>query len=584
MEIELPDGTVLDAPDDADVKAVVTGYRRKKLATGNPGEYDPSSQAWKDKYGPLSKGRTEQIPVRGGGMTTQPQDDTFSEGVGSGMLRMTRGLGNLADKGLNKHPLIKAMGGMHLPGYEDKYSDEIIRQQDETDQPLADTGKGTAGQVLGQTAVAYGATAPIGALGAVSKGAGMLPRALGHGLTRAALEGGVTGAGAARVDEQGEGAVKGALLSGAINRIFAGGGRALKGLVKKNEATEALQQLAGQQGEEVFVPISQAAGDQDLITKGARIAYAEGLSLMPGVKGQLTRQSENAAEKVRELAIKEATPEGVHLPDRPGHQVQESLASIRQGFDEAYDDTVKSLDYRIPLDLRSQLYQKIKGSDPNIDAESVDKAMKLTRGLLRRFSNESDTIEGSGILTVRNELRKAAEKAPEYERKGYVAAGEVLDEMIKKRLQVQGLWQKFADLEEPARHMKGLEGAAHSARAAGGRFSPGQLARNAKDATQLDLGQTAGEALKGSPAGTSFAGRSLLGGVGTVAIGAAGGPVAAGTALVGANLLATKTAQKALMGDTAAQRAIIDLLKEHPEMSETIKKALQTAAATSTGE
>ncbi len=580
MEIELPDGTVLDAPDGADIQAVVRGYKRQQLNAKNPAEYDSNSQAWKDKYGPIGEARgTYKAPIRGAGMVEQPLDSSFTEGIGSGMQRMGRGLNNLTFKGLNAHPLIKAMGGIPNP-----VPDQMLTEQDELDQPLTETGKGLAGQVVGQTAVAAGATAPLGGLGAASKATGMLPRALGHNLTRAVVEGGITGAGAAKPGEQGEGAVKGGLLAGAVNRALAGGGRLLSGLVKKNEATEALQQLAGQQGEEVFVPISQAAGSQDLISKGAKIAYGEGLSLIPGVKGQLQRQSETAAEKVRELAIKEATPSGTHLPDRPGQQVQESLASIRQGFDEGYGKTIDTLDFRIPGDLRSQLVMKIKQKNPTIDSESMDKGMKLARGLLRRFSNESNHIEGANIRTVMTELEKAAKKAPEHEAVAYRAALEVVQDMIPNRLRVQGLLDQYADLEEPARHMAGLEKAAHAARAQGGRFTPNQLARNATDATQLDLGQTAGEALKGSPAGTSFAGRSLLGGASTLALGATAGPAAAGATLVGANLLATKTAQKALMGDTAAQKAIVDLLKEHPEMADTVKKALQTAAATSAGE
>lgn len=561
MEIELPDGTVLDAPDDADVQAVVRGYRLSRLKSKNPAEYDSKSSEFQSKYGPVQKG--------------------FREGIGSGMTRMTRGLGNLQNDLYQMHPLTRALG-LEAPGKE-IYSDEAIKQQDETDAPLAGTGKGAAGQVLGQTAVGYAATAPIGGLRGLSSAPSVLARTLAAGTTRAGLEGLIGGAAMADHENQGAGAVKGGATSAALDMAFRGGGRLLSGLVKKNEATEALQQLASQQGEDIFVPISQAADDKGLISRGAKVAYGEGLSLFPGVKGQLTRQAEQAAEKVRELALKEATPSGVKLPGQPGKYVQESMASIRQGFDDAFDETIKTLDYRIPADLRTQLITQIRQNAPNIDSESADKAMKLTRGLLRRFSDGKANIEGSNLLIVREELRKAAEKAPDYERAAYTASSEVVEDLIKKRLQVQGLWDRFADLEEPARHMKGLEGAVHSARAQSGRFTPNQLARNAKDATQLDLGQTAGEALKGSPAGTSFAGRSLLSGAATLG-GLAVEPVSATSLLVGSNLLATKTAQKALMGDTAAQRAIVDLLKKHPEAAESVQRALRQAAATSAGE
>lgn len=581
MEIELPDGTVLDAPDDADIKSVVSGYRRAQLRSKNPAEYDPSSQQFKDKYGPLSKGRTRQVPIRGMGMVEQPEDDTFTEGIGSGMVRMTRGLGNIQDKVLNKHPLVKAIGGAHMPN-RDFYSDEAIQSQDATDEPLAESGKGMLGQVLGQTAVAYGATGPLGGLSGASTGSSMLGRTLAHPTTRAALEGAVAGAGAARQDEQGEGGLKGAILSATLERMFGLGGRAIRGLVKKSDSTEALQQLAGQQGEEIFVPISQAAGDQDIPTKLARIAYSEGLSLVPGVRGQLTKQSEGATEKFRELAIREATPEGTHLPPRPGQEVQESLASIRQGFDENYARTIDSLDFTIPGDLRRQLATKIKQANENIDAESMDKAMMLARGLLQRFGSKGK-IEGSNLRIVLKELQDKASKAPEYEAIAYRAAREVIEDMIPQRLRVQGLYDQYADLEEPARHLVGLERAASAARPNSGRFSPGQLARSAQDPTQLDLAQTAGQTLKGSPAGTSFAGRSVISGAATLG-GLLAEPTTAGTILVGANLLATKTAQKALMGDTAAQRTIIEILKNNPEAAGAVERALRQAAATSGAE
>lgn len=572
---------MLEAPDDADVKSVVSGYRRAQLRAQNPAEYDPESKEFGAKYGPLARG-TRKVPIRGVGMVEQPEDDVFTEGIGSGMVRMGRGIGNIQNKLMNAHPLAKAIGGINLPNSE-AFSDEALKAQDELDRPIAQTGKGAAGQLLGQTAVAYGATAPIGAAKPLSTALGRVGRALAYPTSRAALEGGIAGAGAADPDEQGEGALKGAVLSATIERILGLGGRAIKGLVTKSEDTRALQQLAAQQGEEVFVPISQAASEDNIPSKLARIAYAEGLSLVPGVRGQLTRQAEGAAEKVRELAIKEATPEGTFLPNRPGHNVQESLASIRQGFDESYGETVKALDFQIPKDLRTRLASQIKKEAPDIDAESADKAMMLARGLLRRFSNESPKIEGSGLLIVREQLRKAAEKAPDFERPAFVAVGNAIDDIIKQRLQVQGLWQKFADLEEPARHLRGLEGAADAARAQSGRFSPAQLARKAEDATQLDLAQTAAGAMKGSPAGTSFAGRSLLSGAATMG-GMAAEPVTASTVLIASNLLATKTAQKALMGDTAAQKAITELLEKHPDAAEAVERALRQAAATEAGE
>lgn len=286
MEIELPDGTVLEAPDGADVKAVVRGYNRSKLKTTNPSEYDPKSGAFQAKYGPV------QAPE-----DSERSSQTFREGIGSGMVRMNRGLGNVANKVFNKHPIVEMMGGIDFPGKE-FYGDEAIRSQDKLDSPLAKTTKGSLGQGVGQAAVGMAATAPLGAIGAASRGGSMLARTLASPTTRAALEGAVTGAGASDPDAQGRGAMTGALASAAVERFLAGGGRAVKGLVKKSEAVQDLEHLAGQN---LDIPISQAASDEDIISRAGRAIYQEGLPNVIGVKGQLARQSKESQRMVDQL-------------------------------------------------------------------------------------------------------------------------------------------------------------------------------------------------------------------------------------------------------------------------------------------
>jgi hypothetical protein len=55
VEVELPDGTILEAPDGADPSMVAKNYlrgqARAKLIQQNPGEYDPSSPEFRDRYG-----------------------------------------------------------------------------------------------------------------------------------------------------------------------------------------------------------------------------------------------------------------------------------------------------------------------------------------------------------------------------------------------------------------------------------------------------------------------------------------------------------------------------------------------------
>lgn len=281
MEIELPDGTVLDAPDGADPKKIVFGYRKNLRKQANPTEYQPESKEFLGKYGPT------QSPLR--------------EGIGSGMVRMDRGLSNLANKQIKKIPSVrilqKLFGNFDLPGKE-FYSPEAIRTQEELDAPISATTKGRVGQAIGQGAVAAGVTAPLGGLGAIGQGGSILTRTLTAPTTRAALEGAISGAGAADPDRQGQGAGEGAVVSVLLDAMLRGGGRAVRGLVNKNEAVRDLEQIAG---ENLHFPISQAASDEDVISRAARAVYQEGLPNVLGVKGQMNRQAAEAARRARSL-------------------------------------------------------------------------------------------------------------------------------------------------------------------------------------------------------------------------------------------------------------------------------------------
>jgi hypothetical protein len=60
-------------------------------------------------------------------------------------------------------------------------------------------------------------------------------------------------------------------------------------------------------------------------------------------------------------------------------------------------------------------------------------------------------------------------------------------------------------------------------------------------------------------------------------------PVATVGVVGGANLLATKTAQRAMMGDTAAQEAFQALIEAHPDAAAAIQTVIRNAATTQVG-
>lgn len=141
MEIELPDGTILEAPDDADVKAVVQGYRRAAVKGANRAEYDPSSPQYKAKYGAAS----------GGGL------ENFLAGTGKGFVDLARGAKQL-------------LGGM---------SEADVDATKQQDAALMGTTSGRVGNFVGNvaalapTAFIPGVNTYTGA-GLVGAGAGLL--------------------------------------------------------------------------------------------------------------------------------------------------------------------------------------------------------------------------------------------------------------------------------------------------------------------------------------------------------------------------------------------------------------------------
>src|SRR5690606_7433509 len=113
----IPEGTTKDQ--------VLSKYNQMKLRQSNPGEYDPSSAEWQEKYGATS------------GMSPVAK---FLAGAGKSVADMGRGL-------------------QQLTGFRTR------AEQDESnrlDAPLMDSGAGVAGNVAGTLASIF---VPGGAIG-----------------------------------------------------------------------------------------------------------------------------------------------------------------------------------------------------------------------------------------------------------------------------------------------------------------------------------------------------------------------------------------------------------------------------------
>lgn len=582
MEIELPDGTVLDAPDNADVKTVVRNYKRRQagvdLKNRDPGEYDPESEEFKKLHGPA-------VGESGGKL--------FLEGIGSGMVSGIKNIGNITEKITPQRLLVKAIGAKL--GYDttpEMFKDKALKEQEKVDAPLADTTAGSLGQVVGETAI----TAPIGAgagTGARAIAAApralravpLLARALGSAPGRSAVEGLTVGYIGGDPDHRIEAALEGGALGAGFTKAAKIGGRLVRGLVKRSDAADDLVQLASQHGDDVHVPLSQAAGDQDLPTRLVKTLYRSVLPNIPGVEGRLAGQSEEALKKIRGMVLKEATPDGVSLPANAVDDISSSVRTLRAGFDKSYDDIVKTEIFRIPKNVTKGLEKFIRGKITTIDDTSLNRAVSGIDSIIDRYRSGNLVVDGTNILNIKNEISSLIKQtANQQEKQALIQGQKVVDGIIKSKLAGVGdKLAKYEALSEPYANFSVLRKAAAAAKPNKGNFSPNQLARASKDPSQmLHLAQTANQVLGKAPTRSTTAGKILSG----LALGGTGylNPVAALSAIGGGHVLASPSVQRALMGSTRAQRMIANQLRKNGRKVRIAGSTLRAAATTNLGE
>lgn len=142
MEIELPDGTVLEAPDGADPSVVARNYMKQQrigaIRARDPSEYDPSSPEYQQKYGPAGSGY-----------------ENFMAGAGKSTMDMLRGIKQLSlgaadifnPRDRNLSDLVTDKPKSRYQEYA-QYLDQVKAQ----DAPLMQTGSGMAGNIMGNIA------------------------------------------------------------------------------------------------------------------------------------------------------------------------------------------------------------------------------------------------------------------------------------------------------------------------------------------------------------------------------------------------------------------------------------------------
>jgi hypothetical protein len=177
---------------------------------------------------------------------------------------------------------------------------------------------------------------------------------------------------------------------------------------------------------------------------------------------------------------------------------------------------------------------------------------------------------------------------------------DIIEDELSQTVPGQEDLARYQGLAEPYAISKQVGRAINAAKANAGRFSPAQLARSATPGTDLYDLATNAQATLGKPVvsrmplgryGGAVGGGALGGGLGyELATNAPNllhmtGPALAGAAAVGgvAHGLASELAQKAMMGDTDAQKVLQMLLKAHPEMTAAVQMVIRNAATTQAG-
>ena len=597
MEIELPDGTILDAPDGANIKRVVQGYYASKGRTAAA-----SKPATPDTNDPVS-GTNTYFDIPSMSFKERPNNalDTMTEGIGSGMVRLGRGVGNVLVKAMNavgpeRNDPTSIMTGDRRLIHGGPFSDEAVKEQDAIDAPLLGTGAGRAGQVIGETAAslpisgAYGGVAralpaAVDALGA-GRAAALAGRVLGNPLVRGGAEGAVNAAAAADPDQQGNAALAGGALGTGLSGVFGVLGRAARGIAQKSDAARQLENIAGDSGKDIFIPLSQAADEHgDLITQGAKTLYKDVLPAVPGTTGQLRGQTSRALDTVRELALERSDPTGAVVQPGAGSNPTAAVSALKDAFDQEYASTVKRYKFDVPADFSDQVETRIKAAIPDVDSQTLDGVTQAIDGQMQRFSSGRPSIDGQNLLNAKNASSALYRKMEGPERAALRAGVGVYDDVIAKELGQSADPNAAADLAryqglaDPYSAYRQVGKAAQAATGNTGQFTPRQLAIAAKGKGPLAPLAQAAQGTLGQPVVSGYGLFGHTGVVGT-AYGLLSHPAGTAAVIGGGNLLATRTVQRAMMGDTAAQKAITAMLDAHPEMAAAVQTAVRNAVTT----
>lgn len=338
------------------------------------------TDAMTELHGRLLNSYKAQDAVQNNPTTGMSAGSRFIAGVGQGMKRLGEGVGNL-------------IGAV---------PDQKLRDEDDIAKPLMNTGAGKVGSIAGQVA----ATAPLGmGTGALARAAAPTLASTGAYLPavfRAALaagEGAGQGAAMASPDEQGAGAMTGAALGGTLSAAGSAVGRAIRGLVGKSVPAQRLMQDADEEGKDLFIPISQGG------TGAAKPIYQKVLPYALGVEHQLGKQSEQAKDVVSEIAAEHGMPAQTNatgslqkVHPQFGDTMGDTAANMKQQYQDAYNNTVKSYAFNAPQDFAARVRAAVGSELPKGHSNAIANHMD---NVLGEFADDQGTITGENLLKAK---------------------------------------------------------------------------------------------------------------------------------------------------------------------------------------
>jgi hypothetical protein len=497
----------------------------------------------------------------------------FFSGAGRQILRTSAGLGNLMQ--LDRL----------APG---SFGDDTLKMMDAEE---AARPKSTARE-LGKIGGSLAATAP---LGGVPTAAMRLPMAL------AAMfgQGAVQGAAEAAPDEQATGAMQGGLLSAGLGAFGRSSGRAARGLVNKSDDAELLLAEARRQGVDLELPLANAASDADMTSRYFKTVYQGGLPILPGVGGRLRGQADEAADKTRKMFAQRAVPPGKTLAMGGTEGPEQIRDALRTMYDDVYDETVNKYAFQIPSDMRQRILSRIDSSIDPVMVAAGNVTPEVARQRAATIIEESvaemmadpaltkmgaNVIGGKNLMSARARVRERMRPESERTQGAMKAGSKAIDDVIRDGInpadqqvwdQLPGRYQVFAGYDEAVR----------AANKEKGNFRFGQLAdaMENRDSQMRDLAVAGRHVFDNAKIQPTWQGVAAM----TAPIGgvAFGNPLAATAMGAAGPFLSSRSAQRALMGDTRMQKALKEYLAKYPDLAPAAGYLLrQSAVSGSVGE